>query len=112
MVVGLAGARTTDDGLHAEECPIETPYLQLVMTRLWKEEMRAGSTVLHLATLERLGQSERIVKTHLDETMRTLPRFARYVAARAFHHLVTPSGSKIAHSCGDLAAYTLSLIHI
>lgn len=106
VVVGLAGVGASDEGLRVDEHPIETPYLQLVMMRLWKEEMQAGSTVLRLVTLERLGHSERIVKTHLDGTMRTLPRYARHVAARAFHHLVTPSGSKIAHSSGDLAAYT------
>ena len=106
VVVGLAGVGASDEAAHADEHPIETPYLQLVMTRLWREEMRVGSSVLRLTTLERLGNSERIVKTHLDGTMRTLPRYARYVAARAFHHLVTPSGSKIAHSPADLAAYT------
>ncbi|HEY8775391.1 MAG TPA: hypothetical protein VIM33_02800 [Gaiellaceae bacterium] len=107
VFVGLVGvgvshaqARETD-----AEPRIETPYLQLVMTRLWKEEVRSGSRVLRLSTLERLGHSERIVKTHLDETMRSLPRYARYVAARVFHHLVTPSGTKIAHTAGDLAAY-------
>jgi hypothetical protein len=107
VFVGLVGvgvsdaqARDTDD-----EPRIETPYLQLVMTRMWNEETRSGSRVLRLSTLERLGHSEKIVKTHLDEMMRSLPRYSRYVGARVFHHLVTPSGTKIAHTAGDLAAY-------
>ena len=106
VVVGVAGAGTSEDVARADDHPVETPYLQLVMTRLWEEERKAGSRTLRLATLERLGHSELIVKTHLDGKMKALPRYARLVAARAFHHLVTPSGSKIAHSAEDLAAYT------
>jgi hypothetical protein len=105
VVVGVAGAGTSDPA-RTDEHPVETPYLQLVMTRLWEEERALGSNTLRLATLERLGHSELIVKTHLDGKMKGLPSYARLVAARAFHHLVTPSGSKIAHSAQDLAAYT------
>jgi hypothetical protein len=87
------------------ETRIETPYLQLVMTRLWDEDMRTGSRVLRLETLNRLGGAERIVKTHLDMTMSALPPNEEDIAARVFHYLVTPSGTKIAHSVGDLAEY-------
>ena len=41
---------------------IETPYLQLVMQRLWDEERSAGSRTLRLETLERLGGAEQIVR--------------------------------------------------
>jgi hypothetical protein len=87
------------------ETRIETPYLQLVMTRLWDEEMRTGSRILRLETLNRLGGAERIVKTHLDITMSALPPNEEDIAARVFHYLVTPSGNKIAHSVRDLAEY-------
>ncbi len=76
-------------------------YLQLVMTRLWDEEVRAGSSVLRLETLNRLGGAERIVRTHLDTTMSALPPGEQEVAARVFHFLVTPSGTKIAHTALD-----------
>jgi hypothetical protein len=84
---------------------IETPYLQLVMTRLWDEERRSGSRALRRATLERLGGAERIVATHLDEVLSVLSPEERHLAANVFHYLVTPSGTKIAHSPADLAAY-------
>jgi hypothetical protein len=103
-VVGVGASKPQNFDGPAER-QIETPYLQLVMTRLWKEELANHSTELRLATLERLGGSDRIVKTHLDETMRKPSRYSRYVAATVFHHLVTPSGTKIAHSPADLAAY-------
>ncbi|HEY0078457.1 MAG TPA: ATP-binding protein [Pyrinomonadaceae bacterium] len=87
------------------ESQIETPYLQLVLVRLWNEEMAAGSRVLHLQTLKALGNAERIVRTHLDAAMSALPAWERHVAASIFHYLVTPSGTKIAHTVRDLADY-------
>lgn len=87
---------------------IETPYLQIVMTRLWDEEMRAGSRVLRVKTLKKtLGGAQRIVETHLKEVMagKLTPR-ERDVAAQVFYYLVTPSGSKIALTLDDLKKYT------
>src|ERR687883_515761 len=84
---------------------IETPYLQLVMQRLWEEERADGSRTLRLATLERLGGAERIVAEHLERALGTLGPDERDEAARVFNHLVTPSGTKIAHGPDDLAKY-------
>ncbi|HEY0971765.1 MAG TPA: hypothetical protein VGE02_12420, partial [Gemmatimonadales bacterium] len=85
---------------------VEPPYLQLVLTRLWEEERRQGGRVLRLATLQRLGGAERIVRTHLDRVMRSLPGVVRRNAARMFRFLVTPSGSKVAYGADDLAYFT------
>ncbi|MFN8497245.1 MAG: WD40 repeat domain-containing protein [Anaerolineae bacterium] len=84
---------------------IETPFLQLVMTRLWDEETRQGSHVLRLATLQALGGAARIVRTHLDAAMATLSPTEQKTAAGIFHYLVTPSATKIAHTVSDLAVY-------
>ncbi len=93
------------DGASARESRIEAPFLQLVLTRLWEEESAAGSRVLRLETLDRLGGAARIVPAHLDAAMARLSRPERDVAARVLHFLVTPSGTKIAHRASDLAAY-------
>jgi Tol biopolymer transport system component len=103
LVLGEAGRGVVRGGLAPTQ--IETPYLQLVMTRLWDEEVRAGSRVLRLETLNRLGGAERIVRTHLDAAMSALPPSEQDTAARVFYHLVTPSGTKIAHTVPDLAEY-------
>src|SRR5207248_6999838 len=42
---------------------------------------------------------------HLDEALRALTPRQQDVAAGVFHHLVTPSGTKIAHTTPDLADY-------
>jgi WD40 repeat protein len=85
---------------------IETPFLQLVLTRLWQEEMAAGSSVLRLETLNRLGGTENIARTHLDTAMEELSETERDVAARMFRFLVTPSGSKIAQDLPSLVSWS------
>jgi WD40 repeat protein len=85
---------------------IETPFLQMVLMRLWEEERSAGSQVLRLATLERLGGPENIARTHLDKQMQTLSPAEREMAAQLFRYLVTPSGTKIAQESVALAAWT------
>ncbi|HYO64096.1 MAG TPA: ATP-binding protein, partial [Pyrinomonadaceae bacterium] len=109
VVLGEAGRGVVKSEGDAR---VETPFLQMVMTRLWDEETRAGSRVLRLETLERLADADkresgavRIVRTHLDETMGSLPPDKQGIAAEVFHYLVTPSGTKIAHTVPDLAEY-------
>ena len=85
---------------------IETPYLQLVMQRLWDEERASG-----LAEAPRRRRStgsaapSRSSATHVDGALTALTSAEKDVAAPMFDHLVTPSGTKIAHEAGDLAKY-------
>src|SRR5205823_8902455 len=99
--VGQAGR----GGVEADDERIEAPYLQLVLERLWEAERAAGSGVLRLATLRELGGAEAIVRAHLERALGRLEPAEQDVAATMFDHLVTPSGSKIAHRPGDLAQY-------
>jgi WD40 repeat protein len=85
---------------------IAASYLQLVMQRLWETELTRGSRTLHRATLEELGGAQTIVRTHVDRALDDLPEEAREAAVDIFHHLVTPSGTKIALAASDLAEYT------
>jgi Novel STAND NTPase 1 len=102
--LGQTGAGVID-GASDRDSRIEAPFLQLVLTRLWEEESAAGSRMLRLETLDRLGGAERIVPAHLDAAMAHLPRPERDLAARVLRFLVTPSGTKIALRASDLAAY-------
>jgi WD40 repeat protein len=116
VVLGESGRGTVNGaaGSAGGDARIETPFLQLVMTRLWEEERLPEEwadaphqwvRTLRLDTLNRLGGAERIVRTHLDGIMATLPPEEQDIAARVFDHLVTASGTKIAHTAADLAAY-------
>lgn len=88
------------------ETRIETPLLQMVLTRLWKEERAAGSRVMRLETLRRLGGTESIARTHLDTVMDQLSSEERDEAASALRFLVTPAGTKIAQEAGALASWS------
>lgn len=85
---------------------IETPYLQLVLTRLWDQEHNLGSACLRRRTLDELGGAQTIVQSHLDTVIAGLSPAKVEVAAAIFHHLVTASGSKIALTAGDLAEWS------
>ena len=84
---------------------IEAPYLQLVMQRLWDVERSRGSMALRAATLGELGGAGQVVADHLDRAIEALTPEQRDLAARVFDHLVTPSGTKIAHEASDLAQF-------
>jgi CHASE2 domain-containing sensor protein len=85
---------------------VETAYLQLVMRRLWDEEIAAGSQHLRLETLRRLGGADTIVHGHLDDVMAMLPEEQRDAAAAAFRFLVTSGGRKIALSSQELGEFS------
>lgn len=85
---------------------VETAYLQLVMKRLWDEEVAAGSRRLRLETLRRLGGASTIVRAHLDDVLAKLPADQRDAAAAAFRFLVTSGGRKIALSPEELSEFS------
>ena len=97
------GDRSSNDG--ADE--IETPFLQLVMTRLWERERTEGSRVLRTATLDdELGGAETIVRNHVSGALAGLAGQELDTATDIFRDLVTPSGAKVAHTAIDLAQMT------
>lgn len=99
----LTGRGLVDEGEPARR--VEAPYLQLVLERLWEVEREQGSQTLRVTTLEQLGGAEQIVEEHLERALGGLNDEQRDLAARLFDHLVTPSGTKIAHAVDDLARY-------
>jgi WD40 repeat protein len=92
---------------EVDEGRIEAPYLQLVLERLWEEETNRESRVLRLETLRELGGAARIVQDHLERAMSELSSDEKDAAAAMYNHLVTPSGTKIAHDVEDLAGYAV-----
>jgi hypothetical protein len=95
--------RVALEGTAPDRGDIETPYLQLVLTRLWYQERATGSSSLRQSTLDVLGGAQTIVQTHLDNVIADLSPAQVDVAAAVFHHLITTSGTKIALTAEDLA---------
>ena len=104
LLTEVAAGRIQASGWTDSE-RVEAPFLQLVLQRLWQVEHERRSQVLRESTLADLGGARRIVETHLERAMSALSPEQRNVAAEMFGHLVTPSGSKIAHGASDLAAF-------
>jgi len=99
------GGGTLAAGKGAER-RIETPYLQMVLERLWDAEMVQASRTVRLATLGDLGGAKKIVRTHLDKVMERLGEAERETAARVFRFLVTPNGAKIALDIPTLTSWS------
>jgi WD40 repeat protein len=87
------------------EAGIETPYLQLVLERLWDRERELGSRELRLATLREIGGARAVVREHVQGALERLPVAEQDAAARVVRQLVTPSGRKVSHEQSDLAEY-------
>jgi hypothetical protein len=92
--------------LSAARERVEAPFLQLVLDRLWRATVEAGSRTLTLARLESLGGPQRIVENHLLDALGALGTRDRGVAADLFRFLVTRSKTKIAHPASDLADWS------
>jgi WD40 repeat protein len=87
----------------AQTLRVETPFLQLVMTRLWEEERQSAFPPrLRKATLERLRGAEKIVGEHLERLMEGLPESSKRMAAVIFSKLVTSGLTKIAYPVFEL----------
>ncbi|MBD2512650.1 WD40 repeat domain-containing protein [Nostoc muscorum FACHB-395] len=100
------------DDIAFSEAPseqrFETPYLQLVMLRLWKQEMRGESPSRRLEkqSYVNLGKAEQIVQYHLDQKLEDLKTdFNINTSYSLFYYLVTPSGDKLALKAKDLCDY-------
>jgi hypothetical protein len=92
-------------GVHASEDRgrIETAFLQLVLTELWRAaSARPGERRLNAETLDALGGAKAIVRSHVDRELQKLGEVGREIAAKLFLHLVTPSGAKYALRTEDL----------
>jgi WD40 repeat protein len=101
------GAAAAESAGAPQEAPgIETPVLQILLTRLWKEETADASRVLRLQTFEqKLGGADKIISTYLKEVMDSLNNEERELAVKVFKFLVTPAGTKIAQQPKSLAIW-------
>jgi WD40 repeat protein len=103
---GGVGRLADGNGAEPIRDEVAAPYLQLVMKRIWDTELGQRSTRLRLETLTELGGAQTIVRTHVDRALGSLTDEDREAAVDMLHHLVTPSGTKIALAASDLAEYT------
>jgi WD40 repeat protein len=109
-VIGAAAATETGlaeggNGAMPAGDKIETPFLQLVMERLWRATTEAGGRDLTLATLVQLGGARRIVEKHLVDALGALDPREQEIAADAFRYLVTSSRRRVVQAASDLSEW-------
>jgi WD40 repeat protein len=102
--VMLEAAAIKVDPQATDKTLVEAPFLQLVMDRLWQEELRQGSRSLRLETLKRLGGAQTVIQSHFEEKLNDLTVTQRENAAKIFRQLVTRTGIKIMQTLDDLVS--------
>jgi hypothetical protein len=93
------------DHAGAPAARVEAPLLQVILSRVWSEEVGAGSSVLRLETLQRLGGPTAMLRGVVEGALGALTPADRELAADALRYLITPGGTRVALSASDLAAY-------
>lgn len=88
------------------EVEIDPSYLQLIMARLWQEEVAKGSHCLRQKTLYELGGVEQLISWNVDEQMQSLSPQEQKISSQIFQYLITPFGQRLAYSSTDLADAT------
>ncbi len=91
------------DSRRETRLSIEGPQLQIVCNALWEQEHANPNKVIRLATYERLGGAEKIVRDYVEGVMRGWSSAERSLASRAFAFLVTENGAKMAYPENVLA---------
>ena len=102
VLTGGANGQSTARGAGGGR--VEAAYLQVVMERLWESRRRK-----RIARCDaRRWTSSAVPNRSFAPTSKAIEALEpeqRDMAARIFNHLVTPSGTKIAHGADDLAEY-------
>jgi WD40 repeat protein len=100
----LTDVHVSDDQRRnrTDKYQLDTVFLQLVMQRLWKEEVKRGSHILQFSTLQALGGAHQIVQDHFGEVMKELTKDEQKITAEVFKYLVSPSGTKIDYPVHEL----------
>ena len=98
------GAQHSDEELRQHS--FDAPAIQLIMARLWSEDVGRGVSQLRLSTFARLTQASDIVDDHVARIMKSFGPRDQLRAAKVLDRLVTPAGTKIAQTQGNLASFT------
>lgn len=87
-----------------EHRTVDPPYLQIVCSELWKLEEQAGRRIFRMTTYVARGRAQGLLKDYFGRILGSLAPREKALASRAFDHLVTRRGTKMAYTAADLAA--------
>lgn len=82
---------------------VEPPYLQIVCSQLWAREHHSPDKTLHLSTYQAAGGAVGLVQNYIHNTLNGFAEREKYLASRAFDHLISRHGAKMPYTPEDLA---------
>lgn len=88
-------------GMQADS--VEPPYLQIVCSQLWELDKNDPQKTLRLATYQKAGGAKGLLENYVNYVMKSFSDREKQVASKAFDHLISRRGTKMAHTPEDLA---------
>ena len=82
---------------------VEPPHLQIVCQQLWERACHAEDKRIKQADYDGLGRANGILEQYFKSKMATLSGAEQALASRAFDHLVSQHGAKMAYPLDELA---------
>jgi hypothetical protein len=82
---------------------VEPPYLQIICTQLWEQEKDNRDRRIRLETYDKKGRAKGYTDSYFKSVMEKFSLVEKKIASKAFNHLVTPRGTKMAYPVKDLA---------
>ncbi|MBJ6610247.1 MAG: HEAT repeat domain-containing protein [Candidatus Thiothrix moscowensis] len=82
---------------------VEPPYLQIVCSQLWELDKDDPSKTLRLATYRKAGGAKGLLENYVNHVLKRFADREKQVASKAFDHLISRRGTKMAYTPDDLA---------
>lgn len=82
---------------------VEPPYLQIVCSQLWDLDKNDPAKTLRLATYRKAGGAKGLLENYVNEVLKSFSDKEKQISSKAFDHLISRRGTKMAHTPEDLA---------
>lgn len=82
---------------------VEPPYLQIVCSQLWELDKNDSAKTLRLATYRKAGGAKGLLENYVNYVLKSFSDSEKQVTSKAFDHLISRRGTKMAHTPEDLA---------
>ncbi len=82
---------------------VEPAYLQIVCSQLWNLDRHNPDKTLRFANYQARGRAARVLETYVENVISRFSPLEKKLASRAFDHLVTRRGTKMAYTTEALA---------
>ena len=95
----------TSPGQWVKDMPsyVEPPYLQIVCSQLWELERQNPDKKIRMEVYKKRKEAKGFMDYYFHDVMNKFSLPGKKIASKAFNHLVTPRGTKMAYPTKELA---------